>query len=344
MLGFLALPSAGIAQYFEYNPNGDLLAGFRKTGQFQGNYELVVNIGNITNFLAYSAGTTVAISNVSPARLTDSFPDGYGNLQWSVFAAFPASSPWVTSFGAFPKTTLWYTFPSATAASQTVPPQRVFTSAQATVRQRIESVGPGAYAIGAGDLIATNADNNAFLVREPVTYSDNILTAFMGDPSDPSLGDFGGQAFTYSVENTTPGTFASAARSDFYQSCPASYGTGIYVDPITDLTNGPAYFVGYFLLNPNGTMTFTRASTNSVVSTPPPPVRLSIARSGNASMISFLSSNSVTYTLYFTNAAGLGAPVANWPLLSGAITGDGTTKSFQDATTDPARFYRVQEK
>ena len=59
------------------------------------------------------------------------------------------------------------------------------------------------------------------------------------------------------------------------------------------------------------------------------------------SAISFASASSVTYTLCFTNAAGVGAPVSNWPSLPRAISGDGTAKSFQDTTTDPSRFYRV---
>jgi hypothetical protein len=198
-------------------------------------------------------------------------------------------------------------------------------------------VGPGAYTIGSVDLIVTNADNNTLLVREPVAYSDEILTAFIGDETDPTFGDFGGGAFPFSVENTTPGAFTSPTRSDFYQSAPVGN-----TDPITGLTSGAAYFVGYFLLNPDGTMTFTRASTNSVAPAPPP-VTLSIGRSSGTSTISFLSSNSVTYTLYFTNAAGLTTPVTNWPSLSGTITGDGTTQAFQDSTTDAVRFYQVLE-
>jgi hypothetical protein len=87
-------------------------------------------------------------------------------------------------------------------------------------------------------------------------------------------------------------------------------------------------------------MTFTRAAA----STAPAQVTLSIVRTNNVSTISFGSSSSVTYSLFYTNAAGLGAPVSNWPSLPGTISGDGTTKSFQDTTTDAARFYRVLEQ
>jgi hypothetical protein len=57
--------------------------------------------------------------------------------------------------------------------------------------------------------------------------------------------------------------------------------------------------------------------------------------------ISFVTSNAVTYKLFFTNSSGLTAPVTNWPSLPGTITGDGTTKSFTDTTTDAGRVYRV---
>jgi PKD repeat protein len=127
----------------------------------------------------------------------------------------------------------------------------------------MNSVGTAAASI-AGFIGVSNADNNTVLVREPVSYSSFILTAFIGDKNFPTNGDFGagGAPLTQSVENWTPASFTSSQRSDFYQVCPVGQ-----TDPINGLTNGSAYFVGYFLLNPDGTMTFTRASA-----TPPAPV------------------------------------------------------------------------
>ena len=78
------------------------------------------------------------------------------------------------------------------------------------------------------------------------------------------------------------------------------------VDPHTG-TNGLAYYVGYFELQLDGSMTFTREAASTTVAPPPAPM-LSIARSGNVSSISFLSTNQATYTLLFTNTAGLTAP------------------------------------
>ena len=88
-------------------------------------------------------------------------------------------------------------------------------------------------------------------------------------------------------------------------------------------------------------MTFTRDVASAA---PPAQVTLSIKRTNTVSTISFSSSSGVTYTLCYTNAAGLRTSVSNWPAQAGTISGDGTTKSFQDTTTDPARFYRVMEQ
>src|SRR5262249_14912636 len=142
------------------------------------------------------------------------------------------------------------------------------------------------------------------LVREPLTgqFAGYTLTDFIGDLTDTTIGDFNNPNVV--VENTTPHTFTAPQRSDFYQAVPSGF-----ADPITGTTNGNAYFVGYFLFNPGGTITFTRASAATPV--PPRPL-LSIQRSGSTSTISFGTTNGATYTLYYTNTAGLTAPIANW--------------------------------
>ena len=101
-------------------------------------------------------------------------------------------------------------------------------------------------------------------------------------------------------------------------------------------SNLPPALVGSFCLAANGVLTFTAASA-----APPPPPTLQIARSGNTSTISFLSTNNVTYTLYYTNASGLGTPTASWPSLPGTISGNNSTASFTDTTADANRVYRV---
>jgi hypothetical protein len=100
-----------------------------------------------------------------------------------------------------------------------------------------------------------------------------------------------------------------------------------------------AYFVGYFILNVNGTMTFTRASA-SAPPPPPAPTVVSVRRAANVSTVSFTTTNGANYTLYYTNAAGLTTPASSWPV-AGSLIGNGGTNSLNDTTTDPVRFYRV---
>jgi hypothetical protein len=190
--------------------------------------------------------------------------------------------------------------------------------------------------VGAGYISSSgisNADNTATFVREPSGDVQHALSVYIADPNSPNVADFNGTLGS-DVDNTTPASFNSAVRSDLYQVCPS--GT---IDPITHSTGPLAYYVGYFQFNPDGTMTFTRGTTNSVVTIPPPQI-VSINRTANVSTISFTTTNGATYSLYYTNAAGLGTPVAGWPS-TGSVAGDGTTKSLSDTTTDGVRFYRV---
>ena len=308
--------------------NGDLVAGFRKTGTHQANFELVVNIGNITNFEALQPGTSITISNFSAAQLSNAFSD-YNFLQWSVSGSFPGVAKWA----GFPSSTIWYTLARTDIQVQSQPPQRVASGGQQQTRQAVVSVSIGASSISA-NLGTSNDNNNVSLVREPINDPNN-LTSFLADSSNPAVGNFG-STLPFSIENTTASTFPAPARSDLYQSCPS--GT---VDPVTSSTSGAAYFVGYFTLDPSGTMSFTRASTNTVIVPPAPPI-LSITRTGATTTISIPTTNSITYTLHYTNSPGLTSPITQWPASQQTIAGDGSTKSFTDTSSDSDRIYRVE--
>jgi len=312
------------AQNFTAN-KGELLAGFRKTGGSEGSFELIVNLGNITNFEALAAGASTNISTYAPSNLSAAF-SSFNNLQWSVFSSFAGSTPWA----GFPASTLWYSKARSAVGTQTTPSLRSAASSQQQTRQAMVSVATGGTTISQ-NLGATNSNNNLRLVREPVGDSSG-LSAFIGDASDPTLGNFS-STLAFSVENATPASFSSAVRSDLYQACPNNT-----TDPITSLTTGSAYYVGYFQLNTDGSLTFTRASAGAP---PPPAPTLSIARNGNITTISFPSTNTATYTLYYTNAAGVAAPVTTWPSL-GSQSGNNSTLNFQDTTGAPDRVYRVK--
>src|SRR5579859_7040168 len=141
-LGVLAMCVVGVpgiadAQFFSYNSMGDVLAGFRKTGIHQGNYELVVDLGNVTNFIVLQQGASLTISKFSPQQLTDAFPDGYQNIQWSVFSAFPGASSWSSALGSFPQATIWYTLARTNINITTQASPRLALTPQSNVRQPI---------------------------------------------------------------------------------------------------------------------------------------------------------------------------------------------------------------
>ena len=105
ILGLLASTQFVDAQFFTTTGFGDTIAGFRKTGANKGTFQLVVNLGNVTNFLAVPAGSTIPISAYSTTQLGNAFPN-FNNLQWSVFSAAQATSPWTNGFGVFPSSTI----------------------------------------------------------------------------------------------------------------------------------------------------------------------------------------------------------------------------------------------
>ncbi len=152
-----------------------------------------------------------------------------------------------------------------------------------------------------------------------------------------------------STKSYTARVGPTLASTDFYgKSGVNPFGTlddsgVIYLDLwFANVVNGYSY-KGYFTVDVSGSspkLTFTPAA-GTPPPPPPPAPTLSLNRVANVNAISFVSSNTATYKLYFTNAAGLTAPISNWPSLPGTIMGNGSTASFQDTTTDLERFYRV---
>jgi PKD repeat protein len=270
------LPSLANAQYFTDSNGGDLDAGFRKIMPAPEQYEMVAYLGNVTNFMAQTIGTTVTISNYSTVQLTNMCPDNFGNLQWSVFASFDGN---LTNYWGnysnlpavpWPHDTCWYTL-ARTNDVQTTPPPRLNTGNEGSLQGTILGVSLGANTLSQ-DLASssyegnTNTNNDATVVLEPTSadaspdINDN-LSAYIGDPSDNGFGDFQDGAINYTVENITSNTFSTAAVSDFYVNVPYHIGSslGSQIDPLTGSTNqGPADYLGYFTLYPNGSMTFTR--------------------------------------------------------------------------------------
>jgi len=342
VLALLTLDTMAQAQVFKY-ANNDLTLGFRKNDPYTENNEVVVDIGQASNYINLSVGTTISVPGFSAAQLTGSFAS-LNNFSWSVFAGYTGSS-----YPGYVNNTLWLTVPRANNAVRSSDAIRLAYSLQQAVKAKMGNIvgassGAGFISLNLG---ASNQFNTLSFVREPIlTYSTHILSVWMQGTVDSTQGTLNdtwppSEPNAGNLEVTTPDSFSSGTvRSDLYEVRPLTTATGAtVVDPHTG-TSGLAWYIGYFEFNPSGTMTFTREAA----STAPAPVTLTIARTNNVSTISFGSASSVTYKLCFTNSAGLGSAVSTWPSLPGTISGDGTTKSFQDTTTDPVRFYRVLEQ
>jgi hypothetical protein len=333
VFSLLAFTEIAGAQPFLYK-DSDLCLGFRKVTPYTENNEVVVNIGQASTYVNAAIGTTLPVSAFSASELAAPTFSTFNNLSWSVFGWFSVPS---TNYPGYPAYTLWLTVPRTDNAVRSPDANRYGATFQAIAKGKMVSIFAGAAFIS-HDIGTSSTYNTPTLVRESIaTYPTHLYSVWMGDLSDGTTGTLNDTWPDNNLEITTPGAFSGVVRSDLYEVRPLDDGHGgVVVDPHTG-TSGLAYYVGYFEFNSNGSMTFTRQAAT----TTPPQVALSFLRTNNVSTISFLSSGSVTYTLFFTNSAGLGTPVSSWPSLPGTISGDGTMKSFQDTTTDAMRVYRV---
>jgi hypothetical protein len=135
------------------------------------------------------------------------------------------------------------------------------------------------------------------------------------------------------ISSTAPSAFVNAYVN------PNVAGTNVANTLWQTLANNSAPTkIGTFTLSATGILTFSTGTTI----TPPAPLIVSVARSGNTSTIFFATTNGTfTYTLYYTNATGLTAPITSWATSPTTLVGNGLTNSLSDATATTNRFYRI---
>ena len=319
LLALFLAPTLASAQYFTDTGYGDVNAGFRKTGSHQEADEIVAYLGNVTNFLALTPGTTITCSNFNTVVLTNMCPDGFNYLQWLIFASFTGPASWTTTLGVFPGATTWYTVARTNVNIQTQPVYRFSSGSAPSLESQILGVPDGAYAIASEDLLTTNINNNTLAVLEPINDGPQyLLDSYLGDN-----GDFGGTVINFSVENNTSNSFTAPVVSDFYQNVPTTTShSGTKTDPITGLTNGPAYYVGYFTLYTSGKLTFTRASAT-------------VAAPSVGTVTASVTNGFGGLTVVFTNTASGGITNWVWNFGNGTIitntTGGNVTNTYATA-------------
>jgi hypothetical protein len=331
----LGLTCCSHAQIFTYK-DSDLCAGFRKVTAL-GNYEAVVNLGQASNFVNAAIGTTNPITAYTIFQLIPGCFTASTNLTWSVFGYHFTSS---TAYPGYPNGTLWITVPRTSNNMRSSDAARQNIGMLNAMKYQMQSILDGTKFISK-DLATATVYNATNFVRESTDlYGGHLYSDLMASQADSTLGTLGDTWLDSNLEITTPGVFTGSVRSDLYEVRPLTTSGGtVITDPHTG-TNGLAYYVGYFEFKADGTMSFVREAVSTAVT--PTPVTLYFGRTNSVNTISFQSSNIVTYTLLFTNSAGLSAAASTWPALPGTIAGDGTVKSFTDTTTTSNRFYRVK--
>ncbi|HVY68285.1 MAG TPA: hypothetical protein VHH73_00050 [Verrucomicrobiae bacterium] len=104
----------------------------------------------------------------------------------------------------------------------------------------------------------------------------------------------------------------------------------------------PATQIGSFNITADGTLTFTAGAAVVQPGPIPPPSITGISKNGNTAIISFTTTNTVSYRLRYTGALAAGNAVGNWSTATGTVAGNGGVQTLQDTSGDAARFYSVE--
>jgi hypothetical protein len=225
-----SLWNLGVSAQLSYN-QGDLLLGLRKPGSGS---DLVVDIGAASTYVGATGPIVISGSFYTGTQFTAAGLD-INNLYFSVFG----------DAGLNLGQTLWVTANS--------PLNSHTTSSQSTAAGQFEAIAQGGE--DAGSFYTANAANSSSAVIMPnsfslsgtdLSYSKGILNSSQLDASGNPVANF--QYFPVVNEANTASGF-DAGTSPIY--------LNIYELDASANNNGPAGTqLGYFELDPNGTMTF----------------------------------------------------------------------------------------
>src|SRR6185436_14910357 len=109
--------------------------GFRKAGVYQENNEVVVDIGQASNYVSAANGSVITVTNFSLAQLVPGSYSSLDHLSWSVVGWYTG-----TTYPGYPTYTLWMTVPRTSFSVQTTPATRLDRASQQTIRAQIVSI------------------------------------------------------------------------------------------------------------------------------------------------------------------------------------------------------------
>jgi hypothetical protein len=316
LAGSCALVQSVQAQFTDQSR--DLILTFRQVG---GIYVFEVDLGQASIYYGAAPGSSIPITAYDNNAQLGTLFSSFNSLSWSVVGCVPTVGD--SGDPSIPNDTLWLTDPRSDPNTPAAPWTRQSVYTQGGADSYIVAILYNALSF------ATSATPDS-VTNTPTAAAIATSGADSGDSASGSLGGLGNFLGTFQgdVENTTPSDFiynTSPSRSDLYELQPTSSGTS------------PAgTYLGYFELGIDGSMTF-HAPT---LTYPAPSLSVSTDGAGNV-YVSFPSTANGTYTLYYTNAAGLAAPVSTWSAVSTNIIGDGTVKSFQQSISGTGAFYSV---
>src|SRR5208282_3159484 len=172
-LGLTGLVQVSQAQVFTYR-TADLCLGFRKTGSYQEANEVVVDIGQASNYVDIAIGTTIPVPNFTASQLSPGSFTSFDNLQWSVTGGYIG-----TTYSGYPKDTVWVTAPRSSMSIQTTAPTRLTSSLQASIYVKIQSIFGGAKDISTA-VGVSNQFNTAYFEQESLAnYPNYTLSVWM---------------------------------------------------------------------------------------------------------------------------------------------------------------------
>ena len=252
------------------------------------------DLGSVSNYVGLAAGTQItSFPNFDTTVLSNNFNNQLNGVKFCLFATTPPGDPW---------SRVWATDTSLLTAT----PQLAF-SPWSSLRGQMSSVG-----IAATQNTTSNATPN-YVVSAGTSGAYDYIAS--GGNLAQSVTTWNG-LLTTPTEGTIPGTLT------FYQ-----------IEPSPTTPKPPATFVGSFILDANGKLTYT---AGMVVSSDSKSKITKITRAGTSVNVSFTTSLGAIHRLRYLTSIG-----GSWTTLSTPATGDGTVKTLQDTTTDPVRFYEV---
>ncbi len=308
------------AQALSYSADApDAMLCFRLPGASK---DLEVDIGHVTNYvnMPVGASTNLTAFFYTTSQLTNSIGTPFDGVKFSVFA-----TEWDTTFPTYPYPlhTALFTLARSTPSTPSIPFARGISSSMSLLAGDIQTLGHNASSYSSGNPPGAGNTSTAIEISPGNTESCERQLG--------TSGDFTGAA-PNSVENIAPSPFSGAIVSDFYIDVPVGSPDKFN----NNATSGNASYLGYFTMNPDGSVIFTRANLS------PPAPTITAARSGNITTITFPTTAGTKYTLRYTNDAGLTSPISTWPTNSTVITGDGNPKFFTDSNAFFDRFYSVK--